>query len=439
MIRPRTEISGSPFLPMLRRQAAVFTWIWAFILPIEVVVGVPSAAIDAIRWAGFAVVVLAYLPDPSSPLRDLVRRWGLLLGALAVLQLVAAVLHGDGLRPGVLMVASVVAAGLLALRTGAHRPILYGYLAGCTLSSLVTVMQAMEVPTLAAGRSDANRFPGLATTTVIFTWQVAFAIIIAVWVVATTRPGSLMRWAGLASLVVLSAALLMCGTQGGLLALLVAGGCFAVRAWRRGSLAGSVRVGMVALVAVVVFVVAAGQLGLSANTIEEFLPGSGYENERARLDLARAGLGSIRDHPLGGSGFQAFKEANVLVPHTLPVYMGVAAGLVGLALGTWVLVQLFVVVVRGPRSDRASAVFGWTLTAAMFANTLTEPEGPFTGLSRLPIFAIGLVACRAVGTRDLSGRASTPGELVIDDLPPRDPMRTDLASAGATELSEEDS
>lgn len=396
MTRTRTVTPATSAISSLRTRADAAAWIWAFILPIEVVTGIPSEAIDLVRWLGLGVVVLAYQPDPSAPLRALVRSWGLLLATLAVVQVGAALLHGDWLRPGLLMAVSVVAAGLIALRTASHRPILYGYLAGCTLSAVVTIMQLLEVPTLSPGSPTIDRFPGLATTTIILTWQLGFAIIIAIYVIAVAERGSTTRRATSVSLGLLIVALLVCGTQGGLLALLVAGGCYTVRSWRRGSLGRGVRVGLAVIATAAVVVTVAAQFGLSAATIDEFGPGSGYVNERARIDLAVEAARTIRDNPLGGSGLASFREANVLVPHFLPLLAGVAAGVLGLVLGTWLFVKLAAAVLRGPLSDQAHAVFGWALTAAMFANTFTEPVGPFTGLSKLPLFAIGLVACKAL-------------------------------------------
>lgn len=397
-------------MPGLRHQlqrrlpSRVLVWGWAAVLPIDVVEGIPRVLFDGIRYAGVAALLVIFPTTDDPAAGRALRPWGILLGCLALVRISFALYHGDddGLQTGMLMAASLVAAGIVGLRTSLHRTVLMGFLAGATLSAIVTGMQSLGLATLAPGEPSIDRYPGLAASTIILTWQLAFAIIIAVWSAATTRRRSVGWFASLLSIPFLVWAMLVCGTQGGLFGLVAAAGCVLVRSWSRGSSRQVIKVGLLMVAVMVATVIALHEAGVEFATLREFLPSSGYENERARGQLLNDGLKVIADHPLVGTGTAQFQAQHRLVPHFLPVHFGVAAGLLGLGLGSWVLIRLGLVVMKGPAAETRSAVFGWALVAAMLAYTIPEPVGPFAGLNRLPLLAIGYLACLNLTLRERS-------------------------------------
>ncbi len=82
------------------------------------------------------------------------------------------------------MVVGAATAPFVAWRVKAHRHILGGFLGGVLLSATVSLMQGLDIPTLQSGNQETYRYPGLASTTMLITWHLAFGLIVACYFLA---------------------------------------------------------------------------------------------------------------------------------------------------------------------------------------------------------------------------------------------------------------
>ncbi|MEO6627539.1 MAG: hypothetical protein ABIP03_03120, partial [Aquihabitans sp.] len=108
-------------LPDRRRLAAL----WAFLLPIDVVTGVPIELLDALRYGGALLLAILFAPTLSNTPRRWFRYLGGALLALAVVRLLAAVAHHDANGA---QYAVVLAAATMVAYSMATRPRLHGHL-----------------------------------------------------------------------------------------------------------------------------------------------------------------------------------------------------------------------------------------------------------------------------------------------------------------------
>lgn len=377
-------------IPDRRRLALV----WAALLPIDYLHGVSVTLLDALRYSGAIVLTLAFAPTLAAEARPRLRQIGAILLGLATIRGLAAVVHHDpnGRQFAVVLTLATLVAWAMALRPRLHLHLVVGYMAGLTLSVAVSIMQALHLPTLVEGNNSGQRYPGLATYTMLFTWQVAVGMVI-LGVVITTRitHRHLWWWMSVALFPFFAMAMVTNGAQGGLLGLFTAFVAFLrFGPVRLGSQAGR-RWIMATLALVTLMVTAAFLTQIEIPTITDWGDG-GYHNERARFDIVFDGLNEFRAHPLLGVSRTDFIYQYRIAPHFLPVDSAAVSGVVGLALSVGLLGWLGWAVLRGPADRRAGTLGGYLVLVVLTTNTLTDSYGPFVGVSRaLPLW-IALVA-----------------------------------------------
>ena len=304
------------------------------------------------------------------------------------------------------MLVSTACVALLALRPHVHRAIAGGYLAGVTLSAAVSIMQALHLTTLRQSVENSPRYPGVSTYTMLLTWQLAFALVLAVYLLATAAPRSRLRVAAAASVPLLLLATVTNGAQGGFMGI---GAAAVAAAWvYRDRLVWSrigryLIAGVLAVAAIAIVVVASG---IDVPTIDGFLGDGGYRNEKARWKVAGQGWREMWNHPVLGMGRTNFMHRYTIAPHFLPIDSGVTAGLLGFAVAAYLLYLIGRLIWQGPADRRPETVTGFALLAAMGANTVTESYGPFIGLSRVSVLFLAVVAVK--GLHPAAGETPPP-------------------------------
>ncbi len=390
-----------------RRRLA---WCWGFLLPIDVVAGVPIELFDVARFGGLVWLCLAYRPTVDATRFAIVTRLAVVAGAVAIIRGIGSVARLDrfGIFIAFVMLVGAITAPWIAARVRAHVPILAGFLAGVLLTATVSIMQALDLPTLREGNQSGSRYPGLASTTMLTTWHLAFGLIIACYFVSQRRHPTLYRVTALAVLPVAAVSLVVNGAQGGLLGLLAAGFFVGIRAWRQLSfrtVAPFVLGGLCLLGATAVGIAV---FDVETPTIDGIFGEGDYKNELSRLEVNRDGIRELAAHPLVGVGRTNFEDEYDLAPHFLPLEAGITSGLLGFVVAGYLLVYLLVLVLKGPATNRPSAWLGLALAGAMWSNTLIETGGPFTGLPRFSLLLIAVLAARGEAwdeDDDLDGEA----------------------------------
>ncbi|MBX3283865.1 MAG: hypothetical protein KF703_00835 [Actinobacteria bacterium] len=371
-------------------------WWWGFLIPIDYVAGVPSGLLDAARYGAVIWMCLRFLPDLSEARRPIVVRLATLVAVVGTIRGLASVARTDrfGMMIAAVMVVGALTAPFVAWRVRTHRTILAGFLGGVLLSAVVSLMQGADIPTLQYGNQEGNRFPGLASSTMLITWHLAFALIVAVYFLSQRSEPRFHRILAAVTIPVGLAALVGNGAQGGLLGLACAALAMLAFGWRSITPKNLVRYGAPALGVVVVIgaLVVAGHI--KTPTIDGLRGVGGYRNETARWTVAEEGARKLAEHPLVGVGRTNFEDEFGLAPHFLPLEAGITAGVVPFAVAMYLLWCLARVILRGPVGRRPEAWLGLALCAAMFGNTLTETGGPFTGLPRFSMLLIAVIACQ---------------------------------------------
>lgn len=417
---PAPDATEPDAAPPRERAVWWLALVWGFFLPIEYVSDVPDLVLHVLHYGPVPLLVL-FAPTDLGPTTR--RRILTLAGLLAVFGLFRAGMgqwndDPGGRYVGVVTLVSVAACLPIALRTVLHKPILVGYLAGATASAIVCVMQAMSIPTLRDGNENGKRFPGLSTYTMLLTWQLVFAILIAVFLLVRLDRRRPAWWAAAATIPICAVAMVVNGAQGGFLGGIAA--LIAVVAWSRrrfqpevhGPTIATIAI-WAAVIAVLVsfFIVAAG---VSIPTIDGFLGEGDYVNERARIDVARTGWQEMAANPLRGIGRTQFIDTHVIAPHFLPLEAGAAAGVVAFALATAILLFTYRQLLRRP-APGSYALLGMALLAAQCSNTLTEASGPFIGVSHLILLLISIVAAQVGDAPDAPG-ISLPSPTLAERL-----------------------
>lgn len=372
-------------------------WWWGFLLPIDFVTGVSPHIFDVARYGAVVWIAWRFKPDLSTDGRRYVLKLAALVAAVAAIKELGSLARSDhfGIFIAFVMGVGAVTAPIIAFRVRAHRSILAGFLGGTVLTAVVSIMQALDLPTLMTGNQVGSRFPGLASTTMLITWELAFGLMIAAYFLSGHRHRRVDRAVAVVAVPTCLVAFVGNGAQGGLLGLVAAGAIVAFRA------RGRVRWGSVAryvygAVAIAVVVVAVTVLvGVKTPTISGLFGQGGYRNEIGRLEVDRQGVHELIARPLFGIGRTNFQHRHALdlAPHFLPLEAGVTSGIVGFLVALYLLYYLLVLVLRGPIGRRPSAWLGLALAAAMWSNTLTETGGPFTGLPRFSLLLIAVLAC----------------------------------------------
>ncbi len=371
-------------------------WCWGFLIPIDFVQGVPGSILDAARYGAIVWLCVRLAPDLSTARRTVVIKFATLVAAVGVIRGTASVARMDrfAIMIAAVMVVGAATAPFVAWRVRAHRYILSGFLGGVLLSATVSLMQALDIPTLRPGNQEGNRYPGLASTSMLITWHLAFALIVACYFVGQRRERRVDRMLAGVTIPVALIALVANGAQGGLLGLAFAGLALAAFGWRHVTLRDAVRYGALALVVLAAATVVVEVANVKTPTIDGLRGLGGYRNETARWQVAKDGARELAEHPLVGVGRTNFEDEYGLAPHFLPLEAGVTAGVVGFVVAMYLLWCLVRVLLQGPVGGRPEAWLGLALGAAMFANTLTETGGPFTGLPRFSLLLITVVACQ---------------------------------------------
>lgn len=399
------------------RRPELIALVWACLLPVDQFLEIPEGALNVVRYSTVGVLVLATPATLKGESRTRLARLLALLFALGVVRIVMGQHHGDdaGRMIGFVLIASVITCALLAWRPQLHRSILFGYLVGASISAVVSLMQSLDIPTLRPPGPGPSRYPGLASTTMTFTWQVAFASIIAIYFIATA-PRVSVRWrCGVIALPLCTLALMVSGAQGGFLGVAAAGLAFIVwspprtrkRILSRRTIGASAAL-VLASTVVMVFT------PIRPSTFDDWSQGD-YVNELARLDIARTGWSTFVANPVAGVGRQQFFTEHVIAPHFLPLESAVSAGIVAGLIASAVVVLTWAYMLRGPKRG-SYALFGSVMLAAMCAHTLTETPGPYLGVTRLVLLVIVLVAAtgdndppRAINSAEISDQAMIPG------------------------------
>lgn len=372
-------------------------WCFGLLLPVDFVTAVPGEVFDVARYAAVLWLVLRFEPDLSPEGNRYLRHLAVLIGSLAVIRGSYSLVRNDrkAMVVAFIMAAALACAVLLGRRVAAHRHIVGGFLAGMCLTSVVAIMQALDVTTLREGNQEGVRFPGLASSTALLTWQLAFALIIAISFLVTPTTGERDRITAWAAIALCAVALVVCGAQGGLLGLAAAGVFALAAALRRRILSwhSARRFLLAGIAAVVVLTVVVVALGVQTPTIGG-LNDSDHVNENARLQVAKDGFHEMLQHPVTGMGDTRFYDRYGISPHFLPIDFGVTAGLLGFAVAAYLLGWVLSIALRGPARPTPSAWLGFALVSAISANTLTEAGVPFAGLSRVTLLAIAILASR---------------------------------------------
>jgi hypothetical protein len=395
-----------------RRDDRRLAFCWGLLLPVDYITGVHTAVFDVARYAGILWLCWRVRPTLSASANKTVVHLAAAIGTVAVVRGVFAVPRTDEnsmVFAGVMLVSTACAA-LLAQRVRVHGAVAMGYLAGVTLSAVVSIMQALHIPTLRAGNTESQRYPGVSTYTMLITWQLAFGLIMATYLAATAPPRSRRRYLALAVIAILSLAMVTNGAQGGLIGV---GAAVVAVAWINrhrltwSSVGRFTAIGLV-LVGGVAAVVAVA--GVDIPTIDGIAGKGkgGYRNETARWDVAVEGMRELRNHPLLGMGRTNFMDKYTIAPHFLPIDSGVTAGVLGFLVAAYLLFHLLRLLLRGPADRRPETVAGFAMLAAMCANTVTESYGPFIGLSRVSVLFLAVVAVKGqlAADRDRQGAAA---------------------------------
>lgn len=388
-----------------------------FLIPIQVVNGIPSAALSILRYMAFAAIWVCFPAQPH-PRRDAqIARWLLPLAALAVILGPVSALRDDrqtlllALNLGV----SIGAALILARRPTAVRPLLVGFLAGAGWSAMTVAMQAAGLPALASDSWASNRNPGLAGSSLIVSWQLAIAVIIGIFLFATSQLSWVLRLLLVGVIALCVTALGFSGSQGGIVGLVAAAGVVAAHTWRPKSTPR-----MLLTIAAVAMSMGVG-LTVAINVGAPTFAGFGefdlsddatLENERARVEVAGAAVDAIRENPLRGQSMESFRDAHTVSPHFFPLSAGVPLGITGVLLASLPLIKLLRTTWAGPQAPGPSPKLGVALLGLFTVYALVEPVGPFVSIGRLPILVCAGLACAALSTYAELGvdRPETPDE-----------------------------
>lgn len=370
-------------------------WWWGVLLPIDAIGDVPALLLHSAQYGGLLWLVWSFSPSLDADRRRQVVRLALLVAAVGIVREVGSLARADrfGIFIAAVMVLGAATAPLVAERVRAHRPLMAGFMAGVLLSAVVSIMQSFDIGIIREGNSSGERFPGFASTTMLLTWHLAFALIIACYFLLSRPQQRLHRLTAVVLVPLAVVALVGNGAQGGLLGLGAAGAFIAWRGrkmWTARSVRRILGTALLGTVAIGVVVVAAG---ISTPTIDGLLGQGDYRNELGRLEVNAQGFRTLVEHPLVGTGRTNFEDQYDLAPHFLPLEAGVTSGVIGFLLGTALLVFVLILVLRGPVGRRPEAWLGAALGMAMWSNTLIETGGPVTGLPRFSLLLIALVAC----------------------------------------------
>lgn len=401
-----------------------FAWAAGIFLPIQQLQDVSSNVPELMSLTLVALVALAFRSELDGEGRRVLVRFlaGLVLmvGVQTAFGLVRDPLLST-LRFNGLYALTVIAAGLVVFRVAAYRPLLLGYLAGTSISSVLALGQAAGWNPIAVAAHGDRRFQGLALEPPGLSWSAAVAISIAVFVIWTTDSPRTRR-AAVVGLVLSTLGLVVCGAQGGLVGLAVAAVVCLALAWRRHGIRsvtrGSVRavsIGTAVLVGVAALAWAGG-LGLSSLSGLAGDPEKGYENERARADAVESGVEQLLEKPLTGIGTTAYEQRYAVRPHVFALNLSVNNGIVGLLIGIGLMAQVLWVAVRGPtESWTLPRWLGSGLLLILFTHACLTPSGPFARIERLTILLIAMAV--ASGAASQLGRPSAfDGHLERDDL-----------------------
>lgn len=373
----------------VRRLAVVV----GVVFPIDFLTGVSSNAIDAVRYTGaIALIVLARVDLPP-PARRVANRLVALLAVLALIRIMFSLAHGDGLaaRHSAVMLMGAAIALPIAYRRQIHLPLVAGWFMGLVLSGAVALMQALDLPTLRQPELDNSRYPGVSHFTMTLTLQMAYAVVLAVYVIAVTRDRPRIRALAVVAAVTCLLALLVNGAQGGLLGL-AAAALAAAWVFRRSLTWQRIRLPLALTTAVAVLAAVAVQFGwLELATLDGVLGDGGFENEKARWTVFKAAWREIADHPVTGLGRTTFIDRYTISPHNLALDSGVIAGIVGLVAGIALLGYTVAQWLRGPGDGRPETITAFVLIAALLPSFFTETNGPYFGLVRMTIMVIAVL------------------------------------------------
>lgn len=407
-----------------RRDDQRLAFCWGLLLPVDYITGVHTAVFDVARYAGVLWLCWRVRPTLSAAGTRVVAHLAGAIAAVAIVRGIFAVPRTDrnGMVFAGVMLVSTACVALLALRPRVHRAVAGGYLAGVTLSAAVSVMQALHLTTLRAGDDFSERFPGVATYTMLLTWQLAFALVLTVYLLATSPPRSRIRLVAWVALPVILLATVTNGAQGGFIGIAAA---MVAAAWmyrdrlRWSELGRYVLAGVAGLAVLAVVVVASG---VDVPTIDGFLGDGGYRNEKARWNIAVDGVREMRNHPITGMGRTRFMDQYTIAPHFLPIDSGIAAGILGFVFATYLLFHILRLLWKGPADRRPETAAGYALLAAMCANTLTESYGPFIGLSRVSVLFLAVVAVKGFHPSPGTPAVEGPAERADHDEGRRGPV-----------------
>lgn len=374
-------------------------WIGGFLLPIQAVDGVEVNTLEVVSIVVLALVALRHSSDLSgSSRRHLVLFIGLLVAVL-LLRATFGLVRDPALPTArflAISVATLTVAALVAHRTAAYRPLLMGLLAGSTLSALVTLAQVAGSDLVREAAHGRDRYPGLALQAPGLAWHMAVAVLVAVFAISTAGSARA-KGASLGALVVTGIALISCGAQGGLLGMAVTGVLCLGLAWRQINRQVIARGLVLVLVGGVALVGFAYLSGFGASSVSGVTgdPDKGYENERARGRAVKYGMEQIVEAPLAGLGTDEYDARYDVRPHIFPLNIAVNSGILGLIVGSALLLLLGWTAIRGP-TDRA-APQGWLGTAVLavfFTMACLTPSGPFAGVERLTVLLVAVVLAR---------------------------------------------
>lgn len=374
-----------------RRRLA---FVWAALLPVDYLIGVRVTMLDALRYSGAIVLALLFAPTLATHVRTRLHQLGAVLMALAAVRGVAALAHGDpnGRRFAIVLALATAVAYMVAIRPRLHLHLVLGYMSGLTLSVVVSIMQALHLPILAVANYEGQRYPGLSTYTMLFTWQVAIGLVV-LGVIITSRLNQrdAWFWVAVALFPLFGLAMMANGAQGGLLGLFTAFLGFLRFGPIKLTRPSDRRWMVAAMVLVMVTVSAAFLTQIELPTITDWGDGN-YHNERARFDIIFDGWHEFTNHPLTGVSRTEFINQYNIAPHFLPVGSAAMAGVAGLALSVGLLAMLGWWCWKGPANREPATLAGFLVLLTLTTNTLTDSYGPFVGVSRAFPLWIALVA-----------------------------------------------
>lgn len=372
---------------------------WGLLLPTYTIGTLPPEVFDAIRYAGVVLLLVRVRSDLNDGEKRHVTGWAVLIGVLGAARLGMSLPRDDmyGTVSGVVTLVALAAALVVVGRKQLHLPVLVGYTAGVTASAVVVVLQAAGLPNPTVPREGTLRIVGLSAQSTLLTYQLAIAVVLmAAVLIGRLRAPRLMV---VLSLMVCLAAMALSGGRGGILGLAFAAVFVGLR---YGYLRVAHVLGLVALGAAVWWFLDRAQL--YTLTLDRLSGPAGGESSldrlsSGRLDIAGRAFAEILADPLFGPGIGQFRTEHTLVPHFMPLTIGLTAGVAGLVLGFVVLGRLTGVVLRRPPVVDGRFVVGAALCAVLLANSLTEPTGPFSGVERVTILLIALLMCAPTNQR----------------------------------------